>query len=413
MPIFQVIRCFDEKCGTFQVQQAKKDKKWKCNMCGEKQSLKRIYFESTDARECRVIVQDFNMKRATGGGEPKPLNFQRPALTTFQAEDLPIESFFEDGPRRQPESKPSTKQKWDIYLENEEPEEKEEGSKNGKWQDEWDDRYITTIEPEKGRNRGKKMWKDTNVDNQGAKYTKGSLKRKAGGYNQDEEGEGYQLPRAKFQKKGSAAAADGGGGDEVVNVNRIKQPEMGTAKIPSQKTPGKWDAYIDNEESNEIDEDDGEDPFGFAAHQVVSLISKSPNRWDAYIDNEESNEIDEIIEEQTDFIEQSSKRGAYVDNQNRKPAMKNSINESTFQKHAAPNNPTFSLSKNAYSGKKADTLDEKSSSRLKPLNNSITKNVNMKNDHQQTQSPVNPKQPEKSVAEDYEGLEIDEKYEIN
>ncbi|KAJ9053371.1 hypothetical protein DSO57_1024760 [Entomophthora muscae] len=42
---------------------AKKAKDWKCKLCGEKQSLKRIYFESSAAKDCRLQVQQLNLKR--------------------------------------------------------------------------------------------------------------------------------------------------------------------------------------------------------------------------------------------------------------------------------------------------------------------------------------------------------------
>ena len=37
---FRVVRCY--KCGTFQVEQVKKSNKWKCKLCGEAQSLKKV-----------------------------------------------------------------------------------------------------------------------------------------------------------------------------------------------------------------------------------------------------------------------------------------------------------------------------------------------------------------------------------
>jgi len=38
--VFRVIRCYN--CGTFQVEQVKKSNKWKCKLCGEAQSLKKV-----------------------------------------------------------------------------------------------------------------------------------------------------------------------------------------------------------------------------------------------------------------------------------------------------------------------------------------------------------------------------------
>ncbi|KAJ3327115.1 hypothetical protein HDU76_012355 [Blyttiomyces sp. JEL0837] len=63
MPVFQVLRCYAESCQAFQVQQQKKAKKWSCLMCGAKQSLLRVYHESTAASECRQVVQQMNATR--------------------------------------------------------------------------------------------------------------------------------------------------------------------------------------------------------------------------------------------------------------------------------------------------------------------------------------------------------------
>ncbi|XP_063301481.1 MRN complex-interacting protein [Pelobates fuscus] len=55
---FQVLRCFS--CQTFQVHQVKKSKKWNCKMCGEKQSLLKIYGQGSGA-DCRHHVQKLNL----------------------------------------------------------------------------------------------------------------------------------------------------------------------------------------------------------------------------------------------------------------------------------------------------------------------------------------------------------------
>ena len=58
---FNVVRCFS--CETFQVDQVKKStNKWTCKMCGEKQSLKQVYFTGT-GKECRLNCQTLNMRR--------------------------------------------------------------------------------------------------------------------------------------------------------------------------------------------------------------------------------------------------------------------------------------------------------------------------------------------------------------
>ncbi|KAM4677370.1 MRN complex-interacting protein [Discoglossus pictus] len=55
---FQVLRCFS--CNTFQVHQVKKSKKWTCKLCGEKQSLLKVYGQGSGA-DCRHHVQKLNL----------------------------------------------------------------------------------------------------------------------------------------------------------------------------------------------------------------------------------------------------------------------------------------------------------------------------------------------------------------
>ncbi|ORY40488.1 hypothetical protein BCR33DRAFT_852798 [Rhizoclosmatium globosum] len=61
MPNFQVVRCF--QCSAFVVQQEKKSNKWQCTLCGSKQSVTKVYFESHVAGDTRAAVQELNMRR--------------------------------------------------------------------------------------------------------------------------------------------------------------------------------------------------------------------------------------------------------------------------------------------------------------------------------------------------------------
>ncbi|KAJ3646695.1 hypothetical protein Zmor_024271 [Zophobas morio] len=63
---FHVLQCFN--CDTYQVDIVKKVAKWSCKMCGEKQSLKKVYAKGT-GKECRLLVQSLNEQRLT---QPKP-----------------------------------------------------------------------------------------------------------------------------------------------------------------------------------------------------------------------------------------------------------------------------------------------------------------------------------------------------
>eukprot|EP00949_MAST-11_sp_MAST-11-sp1_P001492 g1492.t1 len=61
MPTFLVLRCFS--CEAFCVQQAVKTKKWRCKICGEKQSQRKVYARSEAAKECRKVCQEYNRLR--------------------------------------------------------------------------------------------------------------------------------------------------------------------------------------------------------------------------------------------------------------------------------------------------------------------------------------------------------------
>ncbi|KAK3087701.1 hypothetical protein FSP39_009358 [Pinctada imbricata] len=57
---FQVLQCF--KCSTFQVHQVKKSNKWNCKLCGEKQSVKKVFGRGSGS-DCRCHVQKLNTLR--------------------------------------------------------------------------------------------------------------------------------------------------------------------------------------------------------------------------------------------------------------------------------------------------------------------------------------------------------------
>ncbi|CAH1797032.1 unnamed protein product [Owenia fusiformis] len=59
---FQVLQCYS--CKLFQVHQVKKVKKWNCKVCGEKQSIIKVFGCGTGA-DCRKHVQKLNMIRGS------------------------------------------------------------------------------------------------------------------------------------------------------------------------------------------------------------------------------------------------------------------------------------------------------------------------------------------------------------
>ena len=87
MGVFLVLRCF--QCRHFQVIQRRKDRKWTCKLCGGRQSIIKVFASSERAKDCRLVVQELNMRRgrwsrasartapgrgeATGGAVVEPL----------------------------------------------------------------------------------------------------------------------------------------------------------------------------------------------------------------------------------------------------------------------------------------------------------------------------------------------------
>lgn len=55
-----VLCCYS--CQMFQVHIVKKEKKWQCKVCNEKQSIRRVYFQGL-GKDCRLYVQQLNSQK--------------------------------------------------------------------------------------------------------------------------------------------------------------------------------------------------------------------------------------------------------------------------------------------------------------------------------------------------------------
>ncbi|XP_018572249.1 zinc finger protein 528-like [Anoplophora glabripennis] len=83
---FHVILCYS--CNVFQVDIVKKVPKWSCKMCGEKQSVKKVYSKGS-AKECRLHVQELNEKRVRLETEMcEQLSHECPLESEMQREQL-------------------------------------------------------------------------------------------------------------------------------------------------------------------------------------------------------------------------------------------------------------------------------------------------------------------------------------
>mmetsp|Transcript_14214 Transcript_14214/g.19756 ORF Transcript_14214/g.19756 Transcript_14214/m.19756 type:complete len:206 (+) Transcript_14214:69-686(+) len=101
-------RCF--KCATFQSMRRLKLRTFKCKLCNEKQSLKKIYAISDHAKDIRKVVQDLNMHRMV----EKDIKYDKAAKVSSS-------SSYEGQGRRclvenQISMNPSRKSKWDAYM---------------------------------------------------------------------------------------------------------------------------------------------------------------------------------------------------------------------------------------------------------------------------------------------------------
>jgi hypothetical protein len=64
---FMAVKCC--QCSAFQVQQVKQSNKFTCSLCGQKQSVQRMYARSNMARDIREVVQAYNSARSDADAE--------------------------------------------------------------------------------------------------------------------------------------------------------------------------------------------------------------------------------------------------------------------------------------------------------------------------------------------------------
>ncbi|XP_040271590.1 MRN complex-interacting protein isoform X1 [Bufo bufo] len=115
---FRVLRC--GSCQVFQVHQVKKSEKWACKLCGEKQSLLKVYGQGSGA-DCRHHVQKLNLlqgqveQAATGSARKSCQN----VISHDEADDETKQSLLMP-------QEPAPMSHWNKYLEENVDEEEEE-----------------------------------------------------------------------------------------------------------------------------------------------------------------------------------------------------------------------------------------------------------------------------------------------
>ncbi|XP_011663358.1 uncharacterized protein LOC105437909 [Strongylocentrotus purpuratus] len=121
---FHVIRCF--ACLVFQVHQVGKKPKWQCKMCGEKQSVRKVYGRGS-GKECRLLVQSLNMTAGQMADEDTT-NCQ-PTFSGHPGEEIEILQTNENTPDID-ECPKSSSSKWNRFCE-EEPDESNISEEDG------------------------------------------------------------------------------------------------------------------------------------------------------------------------------------------------------------------------------------------------------------------------------------------
>ena len=91
MGVFLVLRCF--QCRHFQVIQRRKDRKWTCKLCGGRQSIIKVFASSERAKDCRLVVQELNMRR----GEVEQSKREDSALAEEKPREAPWSNHSERG----------------------------------------------------------------------------------------------------------------------------------------------------------------------------------------------------------------------------------------------------------------------------------------------------------------------------
>ncbi|KAJ2745697.1 hypothetical protein GGI20_001972 [Coemansia sp. BCRC 34301] len=115
---YQVVRCSSDDCAKFQSQQEKKTNKWACVVCGLRQSVRRVYFQSTAPKECRHAVMELNMNH--GLAESARLSHASQSYQSFSGKDGDDPDASQDMATRHPrdvEQGAQTESKWATYAE--------------------------------------------------------------------------------------------------------------------------------------------------------------------------------------------------------------------------------------------------------------------------------------------------------
>ncbi|KYQ91457.1 hypothetical protein DLAC_08424 [Tieghemostelium lacteum] len=131
------IQCY--ACSMFQSKQKAKVNTFQCKVCGEKQSIRKIYAISYTPKDVRTIVQQYNEKRIKGELEP----VKEPVQNQQQEDD---EEEYEFDNIDEVEEKTPKINKWDLFTDNDNSNEKDiDENYNIKNNTVNDDKFVTSL----------------------------------------------------------------------------------------------------------------------------------------------------------------------------------------------------------------------------------------------------------------------------
>ncbi|XP_033640400.1 MRN complex-interacting protein-like isoform X2 [Asterias rubens] len=286
---FHVVRCY--ACEVFQVQQVKKISKWQCKMCGEKQSLKKVYGRGTGS-DCRRHVQKLNMtageSRDTPGGSG---SYDQSVIPNcVHRDEEPRVS--QDRPCFEKPKVEKGTSKWKTFM-NDEEEVEDDETPGSSFQEATQHPYLDNVEvtlsrPERQRRGGRKNggWdsgrkRKRDLDQDTPEYPSGQQNRNTSFRNvkpSDVNNEENVLPRVpyphcqvanashdtskitdgvKFTEESGASA-----GDLRLKPTQNHSTTCGETKKlttkPKPEASSKWGQFLQDEEEEEEEEEDSD-----------------------------------------------------------------------------------------------------------------------------------------------------------
>jgi hypothetical protein len=181
MPVYIAVRCF--QCQMFQVIQKPKSNKFKCPVCNNKQSVRKIYCTSDKAKDCRIVVQQYNKIYGEMVQEAQNIAFQENVSDTNN--DNCMNNIFQDGSSNNvvghseyyctnnvedcydnDELRAKKKSQWEEYLSEDDQDDHDTNKSNGNAEVKDKDRFVFEIGKSlRRKNTNKRKKKDIEGSN--------------------------------------------------------------------------------------------------------------------------------------------------------------------------------------------------------------------------------------------------------